>query len=60
MVARREMDRRTPDSRHILYEEEHFLGHDTDLYSVALNGGDRHPISVAPWNEYQPVTKPGT
>jgi TolB protein len=50
-----------PDGKRILYEEEIFLGHDSDVGFVTL-GGNRtsYWISQLPWSEHSPAWQPRT
>jgi TolB protein len=50
----------SPDGTHILYEHEHFLGHDFDVLYVGVAGGPRSEgwASRFPWSEFSPAWQP--
>ena len=49
----------SPDSTQILYDEEHFLGHDFDIYSTDLAGDSKQPVAEFPWSEHHAAWQPG-
>jgi Tol biopolymer transport system component len=45
-------------STRIFYDEEHFLGHDFDIYSTDINGTLKQPLATFPWSEHHAAARP--
>jgi Tol biopolymer transport system component len=48
----------SPDGTQIVYEKDEFFGHDTDLYSIAADGGTETLLSGLDWPQGTPALQP--
>ena len=44
----------SPDSTKVVYQKDYFFGHDTDLYTVSVNGGPETLAIAHNWPEGAP------